>query len=273
MMFKNITLFIYVFLAMVCLNCADEEVNDSEQYERNPSVNLTKVKIHNIEARVRIPVEGELDAWLQEELTVQKTCKLISLLVEESNGVEKGDLIASALIQYPEYSYQPVNLRAPFNSIVSRIYYNVGDTIQAHKPIVELKNFEQMHMTAEKKDAQMQYIEEDQNVTLFFGSDTINGFVKQTDRRKNRVVLSSNNSALKYHRDLQVKGHIHIGYVRGSFIRAHHFKSPSSSIILETDNRISFTATFVGFADTLAFIHPPIPDQNYLWLLQKKLDL
>ena len=69
-----------------------------------------------------------------------------------------------------------------------------------------------------------------------------------------------------------VKGEIECGKLRGDFLKSV-FCEKRDSIKVQLAENILITVFPVGIADSLTFIYPPLPEQNYIRIYEKNLDL
>ncbi len=207
---------------------------------------------------VRIPIEGKLIAWKRVDVLSPLKARLVSLLVEPGDRVHSGDLILSLWPLQAQGNFSTVDLHAPLNGVVRRVYHLLNDTIPKNKPILTIENRENLILKTTLSRAQMGYVKPDLNAVLHYGQEKIKGAVWKVDKSKQQVTIVVPNQQLGLSDDRYVDGYIDLGKQAGSFLARRYF-GPVDSLKVRTSRDSLFTVQKIGIAaDSLILLYPDL---------------
>ena len=259
----------YTLIATLLWYC---QKNDSPDKQNKKNFALwQKTEIIKDTLSVDIPIEGKLLAWRKMDLIAPLTARVVSLLVETRDRVQKEDLLLHLWPLSRYQGYTPVEIFSPMNGIVADLYVGLNDTIKQGEILLSLENRDNLTMRAKINKWQAPFIKRNANVTLFHENLKIKGAVLDVDNKDYWVTVIVPNQQLKLEEDVFVNGYIHLQNIRGNFLPADYF-GQNDSILVELDEETSLNLFKVGLAgDSLILFTPSLPDINEIQI-KKNLD-
>ncbi len=259
------------FILLVALLWRCSSKNESPRDVKALSVWQTIALKHDT-LDVQIPIEGKLVAWKKMEISSPQTARLVSLLVEVNDEVQRGDLLLNLWpVQPRAYGFSPIDVFSPMNGIVRRVYFTLNDTVPAGKVILELENRENLILKATLNRWQLPFIKSNANVRLSDGTITIKGAVLTIDNKNSQISVIVPNRQLKLNKDLYLQGAIELNKIDGDFLPVSVFSNRDSLKAL-IEGEINLTLFKVGtVGDSLALVSPSLPDLKEVQI-EKNLD-
>ena len=235
-----------------------DQINSKNFFQRDT------IEIFHQILPLTIPVQGELIAWQESNIVLPVPTKMIALLVEPNILVNKNDLVASLWDMSVEDEYTPVDIKAPFNGIVTEVNYQIGDQIEKNKSIMRIKNYDNYSFRTYLKTEQIQLVDTKTTIFLSNGEYDFSGRVENVDRKTGNIEVVLRNKISKL-TDLTVTGKLICQPFGGSFIRDKFFgQLETVNVVLEEG--INLTLKKIALSDSLALISPDIPDQSFVFL-------
>ncbi len=251
--------FIVMAFLVSMLSCTTKESNKNSQLWQKASLVHDTLKVH-------IAIHGRLVAWKKVDILSPRRARLVSLLVEGGDRVSAGDLILSLWPIDRRNNFATLDIHAPLNGIVRKVYWNVNDTIPGNKPILTIENRENLIVRTSLSKAQLAFVRPDLNVVLRYGKKRIKGAVWKVDKQTQQIIVVVPNQQLGIREDYFVSGYIDLGRRPGTFLPRQYLGWADSAKVRVADDSI-LTIHRVGTADdSLIFIYPDLPEFNQIAL-------
>ncbi len=260
------TLLIFLILILAC----SKDNTKKEQASKSISI-WQKVELIKDTLDVKIPIEGKLMAWQKIDLISPLHGKVISLIVQPDDFVNKGDLLLHLWPLSKLNQFTPIEIFAPMNGIVTKIYIHLNDSVKKGDMLLTIENRQNLTLKAKVNSWQIPYIYRNANVILFYDSLQINGAVIDIDRNENWLTIIIPNQQLKLTKNLFVNGYVYLNHINGDFLPLHLF-AQRDSVLAELGSDLTITLYEVGVVDdSLALITPSLPDVDEIQI-KKNLD-
>jgi len=270
---KYIAVLLLIGFTILISKCNSEKKKEAlVRPSKTIALYLDSVQVIHATLPVVIPVEGFLEPWKQIELSLPDSARLLSILTEPGFKVNKGDIIASLWKISRFGDNTPIDLLAPISGQVEHIHYKINQVAPAGQPIICLYNTDRLLLKTKLNDPQLALVKEDQRVKLYYNGQERIAYVFDVNISDRKIVIRLENTKHPVDERTFVKGEIECGKIRGDFLKSV-FCEKQDSIKVQLNENILLTVFPVGTADSLTFIYPPLPAQNYIRIYEKNLDL
>ena len=260
---KFFTALLALFL---CLGCGEPSQNSSEINSRQATRQSIEANVFHGSFEVYIPFSSRLRAGQIKEIKVEQKSRLIALLVENGDRVEKDDLLASLMPLAPEYEYTPIDIYAPFAGIVSGLHYRVGDRIPDGKRLMIVKNLRNLSTSVTLNPNQISFVKKNSKVVLQIDSLVLTTTIDKINYQKKELHILVPNKRGLLNEQERIEGKIYCGPVEGSYISKSLVRGEPMQIRLQEG--IDLTVSFPAFSEDKALLFPPIPDQDKIIILR-----
>jgi len=268
---RSITIRILIlFSGVVFISCAKKQ-KPLQPTEYETTV-MDSVPLYHLRRNVKIPVKGKLKAWQKKEIFLSDSSQLLSLLIEEGDFVKRGALLGSFWRLPQKGEYTPVDIRTPISGVVTLIKHRLGSRLPPGSKILEVENDDYLLLQIRMPQADFSILRAGQKVAVNYKRQLLWGFVERLEQDKGKVNIFLKNNLHKYAAGIMVSGYILCPNVKGDFLPAYYFNT-SDSLKIWLDDYMAFTLIRCGTTDSLSLIYPPLPDQKYLKIIKKNLDL
>lgn len=254
---------LFVLLSVLMLfACRDKKKKLGALDDDNVSKTIDSVQIMHQVLPTMIPVSGFPDYWKKVTILADDTSQIISLLVEEDQKVPRNAHLLSLWHQYRSRDFTPLDIWAPFEGIVGKIFVMVGSKVSKGEPLLHIYNNDFFRMTVKMKADQIKLIRRNQKVVHPGGHYNIEGRVESVDRKNALVdIIFRNDNFLKEElNNLHLE--INCGKVKGDFILSSAFTK--NKIIAYIDDESTFEIFAIGVSDSLSLISPGLPHLSKL---------
>ena len=267
---NHLNIFILFFISCLIISCE----NKKNPAERNVGRSSTfeNIPVYHLKRDVMIPVSGYLQAWKKTEISLPDSALFISILHEQGTFVKKGDYIAGLWRLSGRGEYTPFDIISPFAGKISHFPFRVQSRTSPNQLLMVLENFEYLMLRAQLAFSQLRHIKAGNKVTAEYKANKLSGHVKNINHDKSLVNIIFNNPQNIYASEIFVRGVIHCRKVKGDFLPVKYFAGRSSLKVL-LDDHIEINLHRTAEADSLCMVFPPLPDQQYIKIIKKSLDL
>jgi len=265
-------LYVVIIGALAFLGCDSvdsERPNTSQIFERT---SYDTVSIIHGTFDLSIQLEGRLYPWKESKILLPDTTILIAYLAKPGDFVKRGDLLASVWSKSEIDEFTPIDIHATIDGIIEKARFKLNEKIPANQPITIIKNYDNLVLQDNKNEEQMRYLKKNQKVTLFSDSIQFSGTVNKVDLRNNSVSVWVENNESNLKSEVVATGEIYCGQTKGDYINDFYF-SETNTVEVVLDEGIKLDLTKLGKSDTLALFHPPLPNQKFVKIFKKNLDL
>ena len=121
-------------LLLMLLSCAEEKSRQTRLIEKNRATKIDSVHIIHDALPVTVPLKGFFEYWKKETLFTPDSTQVITVLVEEGQPVQFHQLLLSLWQLDRSKEFTPVDVRAPFEGIIERVFVKVGSRKGPEKP-------------------------------------------------------------------------------------------------------------------------------------------
>ena len=259
-------------MCCLALSCSDWQDSHKKLASKQIGIFIDSVQIYHLTSALKIPIEGQLTPWRQLNLSLPDSTRLLSILKEEGNTVAQGEMLASLWKVQRLGENTPIDLIAPFSGRIKKVFYHLNQIIPASKPILSLVNTERLELSARVKQRQQSIIVKTNQVYIYYNNQRFNGIVQRLDSKNRNVIVDIANPEQNLSEGNYVHAEIVTRVNERDFLHSKYFLD-RDSLQVQLQEQISLTIYPVGTLDSLTSFIPPLPEQNFIRIHQKNLDL
>ncbi len=245
--------YLLLFVPIALLACAEHTPPGHARGKKAPL--HQEVHITHSTRPVTVSLYGYINYLYDSTLVSPVAATPISISVNPGERVHRGHLLLTYWSRYQGYDYTPLEIRAPFSGVVSSIYAQINQPVQAGEELIRLLENQYLKMNIPVNPVLKDFFRNDQPATVQIDEHTLDGFVRFYKRRSQSLELFFNNPHLIKPPIGLIKTDIFLGEQKGTFIPSALFSSTDSlQAYIPELGPVEIVA--LGRSDSLSWIYP-----------------
>lgn len=256
---------LFLMLTLFLFSCSSKQ----EQLPKISPKHIKKlefIKVSHLFLAVDINFSGTVAPWKTEVIQSVDSLHLISLLVGLNEKVRRGQLLGSFLNLEQSFEYTPVDFMAPFDGLVTDIYYQLDQRTRKNTPLFKLINDDYHLIRIVLEPEQQVLIARGNTVIVFGGERKLQTQIERIDQKTGMAEVLIPRRISEFNLGDRINGVITTNPVPGDFIPLR-FLSGQPGKEFYIDPLLSIDLRLIGVRDSLALIVPKIANIDSLGIL------